>query len=142
MKYFTIDELTHSDTAIALGIENKPNKEIESHLIKLVEGLLDPLRIAWGSGIKVTSGYRCARLNRVLKGSATSAHLVGFAADLVPMNGDIAGFKRFTVKWLKDTNKAFDQAILETNGKGKQWVHLGLYNLAMKQRKQILNLNV
>ena len=143
MKYFTIDELTHSDTAIALGIDNTPNQEIKEHLVQLVEELLDPLRIAWGSGIKVTSAYRCSRLNRALKGSSpTSAHLAGFAADLVPVNGSITEFKKFVVKWLKENNIAFDQAILETNGKGVQWVHLGLYNLAMKQRRQILNLNV
>ena len=143
MKYFTIDELCYSDTAIALGIENKPNSEITEHLIQLIESLLDPLRDAWGSAIRVSSGYRCAKLNSVLKGSSpTSAHLIGFASDLVPCNGDIAGFKKFCVKWLKENNIAFDQAILETDGKGKQWVHLGLFNLAMKQRKQILNLNV
>lgn len=143
MKYFTINELCHSDTAIELGIENTPNDEIKSHLVQLVEELLDPLRIAWGSAIQVTSGYRCSRLNRALKGSSpTSAHLVGYAADLVPCRGSITEFKKFVVKWLKENNIKFDQAILETNGKGKQWVHLGLYNLAMKQRKQILNLQV
>lgn len=143
MKYFTINELTYSDTAIELGIENKPNQEIKEHLVQLIEELLDPLRNAWGSPIKVNSGFRCSRLNRALKGSSpTSAHLVGFAADLVPINGDITGFKKFCVKWLKENNIQFDQCILETDGKGKQWLHLGLYNLAMKQRKQILNLNV
>ena len=143
MRYFTIDELCHSDTAIALGIDNTPNSEIKEHLIQLIEELLDPLRIAWGSGIKVTSGYRCARLNRALKGSSpTSAHLIGYASDLVPSNGDIAGFKRFAVKWLKENNIKFDQCLCETNGKGKQWLHLGLYNLSMQQRKQILNLQV
>lgn len=142
MKYFSIKELCHSDTAIALGIENKPNQEIKEHLIQLIEELLDPLRNAWGSGIKVNSGFRCSRLNRVLKGSATSAHLVGFAADLVPMNGDITEFKKFVPRWLKENNIQFDQCLLESNGRGSQWVHIALYNLAMKQRKQIFNLNV
>ena len=143
MKYFTIDELTHSDTAIALGIDNTPNNEIKEHLVQLIEELLDPLRNAWGSAIKVNSGYRCTRLNRALKGSSpTSAHLVGFAADLIPVNGDIAGFKRFCVKWLKENNIAFDQCLCETNSKGVQWVHIALYNQSMKQRKQILNMRV
>ena len=143
MKYFTIEELTHSNKAIELGIENKPNKEIESHLVQLVEELLDPLRIAWGSAIKVNSGFRCSRLNRALKGSSpTSAHLIGFAADLVPMNGDITGFKKFCVKWLKENNIQFDQCICETNGQGAQWVHLGLFNLSMQQRQQFLNMKV
>ena len=143
MRYFTIDELCHSDTAIALGIDNTPNSEIKSHLVQLIEELLDPLRDAWGSAIKVTSGYRCAKLNRALKGSSpTSAHLIGFASDLIPVNGDISGFKRFVVRWLKENNIKFDQCICETNGKGSQWVHIALYNLSMQQRKQILNLNV
>lgn len=143
MKYFTIEELTHSDTAIALGIDNTPNSEIKEHLIQLINELLDPLREAWGSGIKVTSGYRCARLNKALKGSSpTSAHLIGYASDLVPMNGSITEFKRFAVKWLKENNIKFDQCICETNGRGSQWVHLGLYNLAMEQRKQFLNMKV
>lgn len=143
MKYFTINELTHSDTAIELGIDNTPNQEIKEHLVQLIEELLDPLRNAWGSAIQVTSGYRCARLNKVLKGSSpTSSHLIGFAADLVPINGDISGFKRFVVRWLKENNIQFDQCICETNGRGAQWLHLGLFNLAMKQRKQILNLQV
>ena len=143
MKYFTIDELCHSDKAIALGIENKPNDEIESNLVQLINELLDPLREAWGSAIKVNSGYRCAKLNRALKGSSPiSAHLIGFPADLIPSNGNITEFKRFTVKWLKENNIAFDQAILETNGRGSQWVHLGLYNLSMQQRKQFLNMKV
>ena len=143
MRYFTINELTHSDTAIELGIDNTPNEEIKSHLVQLVEELLDPLREAWGSAIKVNSGFRCSRLNRALKGSSpTSAHLVGFAADLVPMNGDITGFKKFCVKWLKENNIQFDQCICETNGQGAQWVHLGLFNLSMQQRQQFLNMKV
>lgn len=142
MRYFTINELCHSDKAIALGIDNTPNDKVKEHLVQLVEELLDPLRSAWGHPIKVTSGYRCARLNRALKGSSpTSAHLVGYAADLVPSNGDISGFKRFTVKWLKENDIQFDQCLCESNGKS-QWVHLGLYNLSMQQRKQILNMRV
>lgn len=143
MKYFSIKELTYSDTAIELGIDNTPNQEVKEHLIQLIEELLDPLRNAWGSGIKVTSGYRCARLNRALKGSSpTSAHLAGFAADLVPCNGDITGFKRFVVRWLKENNIQFDQCLCETNSRGSQWVHLGLKGSNNRQRKQFLNMNV
>ena len=143
MKYFTINELTHSDTAIALGIDNSPSPVIVQHLSELILSLLEPLREAWGSPILVSSGYRSLRLNKALKhASTTSAHLIGYAADLVPQNKKIEEFKKFVVKWLKENNIAFDQCICETNGKGVQWVHLGLYNLSMQQRKQILNLNV
>lgn len=143
MKYFTINELCHSDTANSLGIDNSPSQQIVQNLSELILSLLDPLREAWGTPILVSSGYRSLRLNKALKhASATSAHLVGFAADLVPQNGKIEEFKRFVPRWLKENNLPFDQCILETDGKGKQWVHLGLYNQRHQQRKQILNLKV
>lgn len=143
MKYFTINELCHSDTAIELGIDNTPNQEVKEHLIQLIEELLDPLRNAWGSPIKVNSGFRCSRLNRVLKGSSpTSAHLVGYAADLFPTNKKIREFKQFVVKWLKENNKVFDQCICESNSKGAQWVHLGLKGANGKQRRMFLNMKV
>ena len=44
MKYFTIKELSHSDTAVARGIDNYPTAEAIHNLIKLVENVLDPLR--------------------------------------------------------------------------------------------------
>lgn len=34
------------------------------------------------------------------------------------------------------------QCLCETNGRGAQWVHLGLFNLSMQQRKQFLNMKV
>ena len=143
MKYFTINELTHSDTAIALGIDNSPSPVIVQHLSELILSLLEPLREAWGSPILVSSGYRSLRLNKALKhASTTSAHLIGYAADLVPQNGKIEGFKRFVPRWLKENEIQFDQCILETDGNGAQWVHLGLYNQRHQQRKQILNLKV
>lgn len=143
MKYFTINELCYSDTAIALGIDNTPSPQIVQHLSELILSLLEPLREAWGTPILVSSGYRSLRLNKALKhASTTSAHLIGYAADLVPQNGKIEEFKRFVPRWLKENNVPFDQCILETDGKGKQWVHLGLYNQRHQQRKQILNLKV
>lgn len=143
MKYFSINELCHSDTANSLKIDNSPSPQIVQNLSELILSLLEPLREAWGTPILVSSGYRSLRLNKALKhASTTSAHLVGFAADLVPQNGKIEEFKRFVPRWLKENNIPFDQCILETDGKGKQWVHLGLYNQRKQQRKQILNLKV
>lgn len=143
MKYFTIQELCHSDTANSLGIDNSPSPVIVQHLSELISSLLEPLREAWGTPILVSSGYRSLRLNKALKhASTTSAHLIGYAADLVPKNGKIEEFKRFVPRWLRENELPFDQCILETDGKGKQWLHLGLYNQRHQQRKQVLNLKV
>lgn len=135
MKYFTIGELCASDTARIRNIDNSPSKVIVEHLTELTDKLLDPLREAWGSGIKVSSGYRSDALNKAIGGSTTSAHSFGYAADLLPMNGQMDKFKAFVKNWLKD--KKFDQYINEFSGKS-EWVHVGIKNRKGEQRKQYL----
>jgi len=82
MKYFTISELTRSATAKRLGIDNSPTAAVRNNLQALVENILDPLREEWGAPIVVTSGYRCARLNRAIGGAKYSQHVEGQAADI------------------------------------------------------------
>lgn len=137
MKYFTIKELCNSVTAKARGIDNTPSSTIVEHLTELVDNILDPLRESWGSGIKVTSGYRCEKLNKAVGGSTTSAHNAGYAADIVPVNGKITEFKAYVLKWLKDNNIPYDQYINEFSG-ASQWVHIAIRNRQGKQRKQNL----
>lgn len=137
-KYFTLKELTYSNTAKKLGITNTPSPSIIAHLEELMK-FLDGLREAWGSAIKVTSGYRCAKLNKAVSGSNTSAHLYGYAADLQPINGKMEEFKKFCSEWIKD--KKWDQLLLEKS-KTEEWVHIGLKNRYGFQRKQIKLLNV
>lgn len=137
-KYFTLKEMTYSDTAKKLGITNTPSPSIIAHLEELMK-FLDELREAWGSAIKVTSGYRCTKLNKALNGSSTSAHLEGYAADLQPVNGKMEEFKKFCVEYIKD--KSWDQLLLEKS-KTSEWIHLGLKNRYGKQRKQVKLLNV
>lgn len=47
MKYFSIQELCRSNTAVRLGIDNSPSELIRTNLEALVEHVLDPLRAAW-----------------------------------------------------------------------------------------------
>lgn len=139
MKYFSIAELCKSQTANDNGINNTPSKEIESNLTILI-GFLDELREQWGSPIRVNSGYRCEALNKAVKGSATSAHMLGFAADLWPLNGKFEDFKIFCLDFI--ANKEYDQCIIEKNSSGSQWIHIGLYNNKMEQRKSHFSLSV
>ncbi|MFK1989956.1 D-Ala-D-Ala carboxypeptidase family metallohydrolase, partial [Bacteroides fragilis] len=82
MKYFTIKELSHSDTAVARGIDNTPTGEVVHNLTELVENVLDPLREKYGKPIRVSSGYRSAVLNRSVNGATSSQHQLGQAADI------------------------------------------------------------
>lgn len=133
-KYFSLNELVRSQVAKKHNIDNTPSDEIIEHLNELVTEILDPLREAWGSVIKVNSGFRCQELNKKLKGSKTSAHLDGYAADIVPEEGDIYEFFNFCTEFLK--GKQFDQLIYEYSN-GTSWVHIGLKDLKGNQRKQM-----
>lgn len=141
MVYFELHEFIKSETARKLGIDNIPSFERVSHLHELVEYFLDPLRSAYGKPITVTSGYRCPELNRAVKGSATSAHLNGYAADL-QVAGDFDNFCQFVAKWVKSAGKRFDQILIENDTRGTRWLHVGLYNNAGQQRGQIKILSV
>lgn len=150
MKYFTMEELTASVTARRLGLDNTPNPEHRANLEMFVAQLLDPLRSAWAAkcandqlgsnAINITSGYRGFRLNAAVGGSKTSAHCVGYAADLVPANGRLAEFKAFCRDWLK--GQSFDQMISEDeNSKGvPRWIHIGYKDQQGGQRRQLLSM--
>ena len=134
--YFTVAELCASDTAKKYGINNTPDLTITTHLQQLIN-FLNPLREAWGSAIKVTSGYRCKQLNDMVGGSKTSSHMIGYGVDLVPANGKMDAFKKFIVDYMKI--RIFDQCIIEKSGK-TEWIHIGLYNAKGQQRKMIFNI--
>lgn len=133
--YFTIEELCYSDTAEREHIDNTPSEEIKKRLQILIE-FLNPLREAWGSGIRINSGYRCPELNKAVGGVDTSAHKEGWACDMYPVNNKFEEFKQFIIEYLKDKN--FDQCIQERSG-SSQWIHLGLWSKG-RQRKQIFKI--
>ena len=121
MKYFTLEELTRSDTASIKHIDNTPDESITEHLIELVEKLLDPIRERWAkycddnqlgnTGIRISSGFRNKELNKAVGGSSTSAHLTGYAADLQNVSGSREEFYQFLLNFLKDRN--FDECFIE-----------------------------
>lgn len=134
-KYFTLKEMIYSDTAKKYGINNTPSQSVIEHLNELMN-FLDGLRVAWGSPITVTSGYRCHYLNQKVGGSSTSVHKRGWASDLIPKNGKMKEFKKFVKEYLKDKN--YDQCLIEKNSKtGAEWVHIGLYSNTKTQRRQM-----
>lgn len=150
MKHFTLLELTTSATARRLGFDNTPTAEHRANLEELVAELLDPLREAWAvrcaneywgtPALTVSSGYRGFRLNEAVGGAASSAHCVGYAADLVPRNGRLAEFKAFCREWL--AGRAFDQLISEDEDAAGTpcWVHIGYKNARGAQRRQLLSM--
>lgn len=132
-KYFTIEELCHSDTANARGIDNTPTEEVKENLEALIENVLDPVREWYGKPIYVNSGYRCPELNKAVGGVNNSQHVNGQAADI-----DVFDEKEnkkifdYIVNYLN-----FDQCLWENNG---AWIHVS-YKREGGNRKQVLSLN-
>lgn len=135
-KYFSLEEFLDSSVARQKSISNLPSWEVIAHLNELAL-FLDDLREAWGSGIKVSSGFRNEKLNKAVGGVSTSVHKIGYAADIVPANGQFDKFVQFIKGWAKD--KAYDQILIESKGKTR-WVHFGLYGNKGEQRRQMFNI--
>lgn len=135
--YFTLEELLTSSTARQKSIENLPSWDIVQNLLELAF-FLDTIREKWGSGIKVSSGYRNEKLNTAVGGVFNSVHRLGYAVDIVPSNGKFDEFVEFLKDFLKDKN--FDQCIIESKGKSK-WVHIGLWSPTHRQRRMLFNID-
>jgi zinc D-Ala-D-Ala carboxypeptidase len=116
-KHFSLTEFIHSDTAIRRGIQNIPGPDEIASLVLLCNKLLEPVRERIGKPIRITSGYRCEELNTLIRGSATSQHMKGEAADFV-----VEGMAPADVFWeiINDSRTEFDQAINEFGA----WVHV------------------
>lgn len=135
-KYFTFNELTRSDTANRLKIDNEPKEEATKDNIKELMLFLDGVREGWteeckdkGYGdpaIMVNSGYRSEALNKAVKGSKTSEHMLGTAADIEPKNGRNKEF----FEWMKTyvADKQFSQLINEYPDKNNcpSWIHISI----------------
>lgn len=83
--YFSVLEFYYSATAKAANIINYPGPsdmgDINRALLKLIEMVMDPLRVWIGKRIYITSGYRCKQLNTLVGGSISSQHMTGQACD-------------------------------------------------------------
>ena len=133
MKYFTLYELTNSHVATRKGIDNTPSDKVAANLTALVDNVLDPLRKAYGKPIVVTSGYRCAELNKLVGGAAKSQHVYGQAADIRSVSDSPRDNKALFDLIIK-LHLPFDQLIDEY---GYNWVHVSYSSV--HNRKQVLH---
>ena len=122
MKYFTINELCASATALREGIDNRPPTSAYHLLHVLVDQLLDPIREAWGEPIVVSSGYRCKELNKLVGGVKNSHHLLGCAADIIAGNrADHRRLFKLIQQMQQQGRIKFTQLIFEGDGR---WIHI------------------
>ena len=128
--HFTLDELTFSETATRLGIDNTPTIEVRQNLAILALGL-ENVRELLGTPIYVSSGYRCLELNNILKSKPTSYHVKGLAADF---RSDRYGDPNSIVFAIINSDIHYDQVINEYN----KWVHISFAASGETPRKQAL----
>ena len=119
---FTMAELTKSQTAERMSIDNSPKSDDEIiNLMSLCENILEPVREEFGIPFSPSSGYRCMGLNRAIGSSDNSQHVKGEAVDF-----EIPGIPNFEVaQWIMD-NLDYDQLILEfykEEDPNSGWIH-------------------
>ena len=142
---FTLSELTRSETAISLHIDNEPGSIPLMNLKKLCENILQPLRNVYGKPIIVNSGYRSPALNAAIKGAQNSQHMLGQAADItarhtIPKcsataaNYDFHEENKRLFSLILSLKLPFDQLIDE---KDYSWLHV---SFGPRNRRQVLHL--
>lgn len=126
--HFSLEELTHSDTATRLGIDNTATVEVIDNLTFLA-GELEHVRTILGHPMLISSGFRCHALNDHLGSKRTSSHTKGLAVDFIcPSFGN----PRSVCDAIIMANVNYDQVILEYD----RWVHLSFKQ--KNPRKQAL----
>jgi hypothetical protein len=130
-KNFALSEITHSNTAKRLGIDNEPTETHLQNMQYLVDNLLQPLRDAVGP-IRISSGYRNPSLNRAIGGSRSSQHCKGQALD-VQFWSEGKMHNKIIYDWILRSGLEFDQMINEFDF---AWIHISLK--VEDNRKQVL----
>src|SRR5438067_12868629 len=116
-QFFTLEEMTLSQTAARLGLDNTPSSSTLSNL-SMTANHMDFVRaLLGGKPITVSSGYRSPAVNQAVGGAHDSAHMTGYAVDFIcPGFGTPLEICRYLAA---QPTLNFDQVIQEGT-----WVHI------------------
>lgn len=138
-KHFSLEEMLASHIAKTMRIaeQQSPSAVVISNLQALCMHVLEPIRTLAGMPIKISSGYRCPALNAAVKGSNTSQHLKGEAAD-IDLGSRSAN--KILFETIKKSGIVWDQMIWEYGDeKGPDWVHIS-YKANARNRMQVIRI--
>ena len=111
--HFELREFITSRKAREHGISNIPTEEAVANLRRLCENTLEPLRVALGKPVHITSGFRTKELNDLLAhASSSSQHMQGRAADFYVGEGTREELIKAFREILLNPKVDFDQLIL------------------------------
>lgn len=132
-EHFSWEEVTHSETASRLGIQNSVPESLIPAITNTAKRL-ERVRALLEAPLTITSWYRCLELNRALKSKDDSQHPKGEAVDFIsPKFGNPLDICRRLIQFSELV--PFDQLILEHT-----WVHISFCDPSIKPRKQVLSL--
>lgn len=129
-KYFTIEQLRRTDHQMKQNIPNE--REIE-FLTQLANSILDPIVDKLGRDyVRLNCAFRNKLTNDAIKGSPTSQHLYGQAADLTIVASTNRQFLEKCEAIYADAalQPLFGQIIVESNGNNSAWLHVAMINPA------------
>lgn len=132
-KQFTYDEMTVSQTAARHGINNDPSTAVVKNLLHNATMMVAVRDLLGGKPVIVSSGYRGPAVNKLVGGSDTSAHTLGWATDFTcPGFGTPLEIAKKIAE--SDIFDEVDQLIHEY----EKWVHI---SWDPRNRKQLLTIN-
>lgn len=146
--HFSLEELTFSETATRLGINNTPNPGVVANLTLTAQGLEQVRELLNSNAIRISSGYRCEVLEKVIcekaykkwctnhskiindqswaEYFALKSHSKGEAADFTcPTQGT----PEQIVRRIRDSRIDYDQLICEFSS----WVHISFSDHPRRQ---------
>jgi zinc D-Ala-D-Ala carboxypeptidase len=137
--HFTLEEMTRTGHA-GLQAENIIEAQKYHGALKaLCVTLLEPIRAKFGP-VRVSSGFRGAKLTDAVGSKPTSQHCKGEAADFT-----VSGVKcDVIVEWIAtESGLPFGQLILEQPSASREWVHISLGEpyRAKEKSRQVLHFN-
>lgn len=133
---FTLEEFTRSSIAARANIDNTPPDGIVDNLVRLAD-LLEEIRSMLAHPIRISSGYRCSALNKLVGSKPSSLHVQGLAADFTCPD---YGSPVEVCKAIQASQIEFDKCILEFYNPitGDGWVHI---QIGKENRRQMLTIN-
>ena len=134
--HVTYQEATHSDTAVARGINNTPDDSTLEKMKLVAEKVFEPVRIFLGMMITVNSFFRCIALNKAVGGAGNSQHVTGEAMDL-----DCRGFNKKIFHFILD-HLTYDQIIWEFGDINEpDWVHVS-YRKENNRKQALMSVKI
>ena len=123
---FTLEQLTASTVGAKRGIANVPTDEQVANLTELARAL-DKVQALLGHPLYIDSAFRSPKLNAAVGGSSSSAHLEGYAADIVCVG---FGSPIEVIQAIENSDIEFDQLIQEGT-----WTH---FSIDPRLREEVL----